>query len=189
LHDLVLASQQAHAAVIVAQDDARKTLKDSEQRLVALGKEFRATDERLTSMVEQHVLDRGQPGDIVVEELSESGREVRLTAAMIRKIASARGQYVQALLRDREAAEARGRPDPRRQAGQPVRRAPAAARPHRRRRARAPAPALGLPRLPAGVQGPVRRARRRAGGRRPADRRPGRRRPSGASTASPTRPA
>ena len=105
LHDLVLASQQAHAAVIVAQDDARKSLKDSEQRLVALGQEFRQTDERLTSMVEQHVLDRGQPGDIVVEELSESGREVRLTAAMIRKIASARGQYVQALLRDRAAAE------------------------------------------------------------------------------------
>jgi hypothetical protein len=108
LHDLVLASQRAHADALAQQTSARQALQGAEARLEQLGRKLAATDRDLVALAEDHVLARGRPGDIVTEELSESGREVRLTAAMIRKIAGARGEFIQALVRD-GAAEGNAR--------------------------------------------------------------------------------
>lgn len=107
LQELVHASQRAHAEVAQLGDNARRAIADSETRLQTLGDALKNSESELVGLVREHLLERGRPGDIVVEEYAESGREVRLTAAVIRKIANARGDFVQALLRDREAEESR----------------------------------------------------------------------------------
>ena len=103
LQDLVLASQRAHADALAQATSARQALREAETRLTDLGSKLAHSDQVLVALAEDHVLSRGRPGDIVTEELSESGREVRLTAAMIRKIAGARGEFIQALVRDGSA--------------------------------------------------------------------------------------
>ena len=108
LHDLVLASQSAHAETAGATKVALADIRRSFERLGKIDGELLERRDQLDQLVsraspsefdylEQRIA-RGQPGDIVSESHSEASRSVRITAAMIREAAREREQLLAALL-------------------------------------------------------------------------------------------
>jgi hypothetical protein len=108
LHDLVSASQSAHAAAASARQEAEKALATSQQRLLGIDGDISSKRDALDQLVYkaseyefdsfQQDIARGRPGDIVREDYGEASRSVSLTAAMIRDAARKREAHLKALL-------------------------------------------------------------------------------------------
>ncbi len=110
LHDLVLASQKAHADVARVEQTEAEALASAKTRLAGIDKEIRERRDKLDTLVVrasegefdyfERQIARGQPGDIVDDGGSEASRSVQLTAAMIRGAARERDKYLQELLKE-----------------------------------------------------------------------------------------
>jgi hypothetical protein len=108
--DLVVDSQQAHAAIDSERVQAEAALAKQRARIPEVEKELAAKRDSLDDLIyqasdfefddfQQHIA-RGRPGDIVEEEYAEESRSVVLTAALIRKAARERDKHVGKLLKD-----------------------------------------------------------------------------------------
>lgn len=110
LHDLVLASQTAHAEAESAHKSAVAALDTSRKRLDTLDVELKhkrdSLDERLRFAVSTFELEiaRGRPGDIVREDYGESSRSVQVTAALIRRATELRQAQLAELLKKEQGA-------------------------------------------------------------------------------------
>jgi len=110
LHDLVLASQRAHAEVADVKQQGVAAIQRSQDRLGKIDGEIAQKrgdlDDLVASASEyqfnhlKQQLARGRPGDIVDDGSSESSRGVQITAAMIRAAARERDKHLATLLRD-----------------------------------------------------------------------------------------
>ncbi len=110
--DLVVESQQAHAAITTEQVQAEQALAKSRERMTAVERELADKRDNLDNLLyeasgfefddfKQDVA-RGRPGDIVEEEYAEESRSVVLTAALIRQAARERDKVVAKLLKDQD---------------------------------------------------------------------------------------
>lgn len=114
LHDLVAASQRAHAEVAGTQQSAAEALAASKARLAGIDEEIAAKRDKLDNLVVRasegsfdywkRIIARGRPGDIVDDSRSEASRSVQLTAAMIRDAARERDRHLKDLLKTQEKA-------------------------------------------------------------------------------------
>ncbi|MFV8754563.1 alginate O-acetyltransferase AlgX-related protein [Nannocystaceae bacterium ST9] len=110
--DLVVESQQAHAAIVGEREKAEAALLESRERLGKLDQELADKRDSLDDLLYeasgfefddfQQDIARGRPGDIVEEEYAEEGRSVVLTAALIRKAARERDKHVAKLIQDQD---------------------------------------------------------------------------------------
>jgi hypothetical protein len=108
--DLVVDSQQAHAAIATEREQAEAALAKSRARIPEVDRELAAKRDSLDELVRkasdfefddfQANIAHGRPGDIVEEEYAEESRSVVLTAALIRKAARERDKHVAKLLKD-----------------------------------------------------------------------------------------
>ena len=110
LHDLVLASQRAHAEVADVQQQAVAAIQRSQERLGKIDSDIaqkRSDLDDLVARASEYQFDyikqqlaRGRPGDIVDDGSSESSRGVQITAGMIRAAAREREKHLATLLRE-----------------------------------------------------------------------------------------
>lgn len=108
--DLVVDSQQAHAAIDGEREQAQAAIAKSRARIPEVERELAAKRDSLDKLVYeasdfefdsfQAGVARGRPGDIVEEEYAEEARSVVLTAALIRQAARERDKHVAKLLKD-----------------------------------------------------------------------------------------
>ena len=120
LHDLVVASRGAHDEVAQREAQATEMLAQTRERAAAVDEQLRSKLGDLDGMLAEASaykfkefdaeVARSRPGDIVTENSSEAGRDVVVTAAMIREAARTRDALMKRLL----AAEAKraGAPRP-----------------------------------------------------------------------------
>ncbi|HEY0137695.1 MAG TPA: hypothetical protein VGB85_26600, partial [Nannocystis sp.] len=114
LHDLVLASQSAHAEVASTREQAQAELLGSKVRIYQIDRDLAGARGDIDDLVvsasnsefdySDSEVARGLPGDIVSDRSSEASRGVQITAAMIRKAAREREKHLKALLRDEARA-------------------------------------------------------------------------------------
>lgn len=109
IHDLVVASKQAHEQVDGAYKKAAKEFADSQVELTRVDAALAANRQNLDSMVAdsspyrygslREEIAKGQPGDIVRDYSSEASRSITLTAAMIREATKGRDEVLADILK------------------------------------------------------------------------------------------
>ncbi len=112
LHELVSASQSAHADAASAKLAAEQALAAALQRAQSIEGDISSKRDALDRLIIraskyefddfQQEVARGRPGDIVTEDAGEASRSVSLTAAMIRDAARKRDEHLKTLLRDEQ---------------------------------------------------------------------------------------
>ena len=120
LHDLVLASKSAHLDTLQREAKATELLAQTKQRADTVTSDIASKRDDLDGLVSQaskfsfsymdSEIARSRPGDIVSDDSSEAGRDVVVTAAMIREAARTREKLLTGLLKAEEKLADQPRP-------------------------------------------------------------------------------